>query len=132
MSHTSISHIASTVGLGSIAIIAMAVPNTAFAETLDPAAPDSSRRTVDVGAARDEVNPPPAQVRRLLEQIETGVTPAPPSTPAPEPTSRVVRVDDGALEVVQVAIGALTGAAIVAGGAATMRTRQRRHLAHSA
>ncbi|CAN5430509.1 hypothetical protein BH10ACT10_BH10ACT10_12050 [soil metagenome] len=113
-----------TWGVGGVAVLTLSLPIPA---TADPGS-DPGRGPapgVDVGRARDEIPPLTMEQRqRLLNQIESPV----------RPTTRTVTVtvDDGALELLQVAIGALGGAALVAGGAAAVSTRRHRHALHTA
>ena len=78
----------------------------------------------DTGAARNDIGQgPTVDVRRLLNDIDT---PLPAADPAPVSGSgpTLVRVDDNAVEVAQVALGALAGAALTAAGITAVRRRQ--------
>jgi hypothetical protein len=64
-----VARIAAAAGVGVVASIAMAVPSTAH----EPAPKVGAGGGVDVGAARDEIELPPAETRRLVKAIQTGM-----------------------------------------------------------
>lgn len=127
-----------------VAVLSLSVPSPALA---DPA--DGGGRRVDVGAARNRIDPPVAErpgssvdfgaarnridlpageVRRLLDQIERGTaTSASTNAPAyrrPTPAS-------GPNELLQTAVG-FTAVATLLSGAALMGSRRRRSVARAA
>lgn len=78
---------------------------------------------VDIGYAKHGVEAPePADIGRLLNDIDTPVGPAE-QAPAPSEAPATVLVDDDSLEVLQVALGALGGVALVAIGIVVSRGR---------
>jgi hypothetical protein len=118
-----------TVGAAGVAVLTLSAPLPATADPgLSPGA------GVDIGQARDEVPPlTPAQRRRLLEEIDgPGATYVDPAVGTKATTTKVVTVDDDSLELVQVVLGAIGGAAAVAGAAVAMSGRHRRRPAHPA
>jgi hypothetical protein len=83
--------------------------------------------TVDVGYAKHSgVDDRPDDLGRLLNDIDTPLSPA---TDTSTPTSGPIEVpvDDGSLELFQVALGALAGASLVGAGAAVRNGRLRMH-----
>jgi hypothetical protein len=79
--------------------------------------------TPDTGAARNDIGQgPTVDVRRMLNDIDTPLPAADPAAGS-ESGPTVVQVDDG-LEVLQIGLGALAGAAFTAAAVAALRRRQ--------
>jgi hypothetical protein len=117
---TRITRIAATLSGAGVACLALAAP----AAGADGA---HGGDTVDVGYAKHcGVDDRPDDLGRLLNDIDTPLSPA---TDTSTPTSGPIEVpvDDGSLELFQVALGALAGASLVGAGAAVRNGRLRMH-----
>lgn len=86
-----VARFAAAAGIGVVASIAMAVPSTAH----EPAPEVGAGGAVDVGAARDEIDLPPAETRRLVKAIQTGMSASIPPQRA-EPSTGQGTLDVGA------------------------------------
>ncbi|HYO40219.1 MAG TPA: hypothetical protein VER39_11230 [Nocardioidaceae bacterium] len=134
MNHLTASRLASVAAVGSITVLALAVPASALDD------PTGGSGPVDVGAARNRVDNPTVDVRRLLNEVEvgrdrerwhgesnqlrdrdvTGSRPPAPASPAE---------GDGGPDLT-LTLGALAG--VVAAGGAVRLTVRRRHQARPA
>jgi hypothetical protein len=125
------SKLASAVGAAGLTVLALAGPSAA---AIDPDTGTGAARNdigatrpTDTGASRNDIGQGPAvDVRRMLNDIDTPL-PASPAEPQPMSDPTVIRVDDDAIEVLQVGLGVLAGAAFTATGVAAMRRRQAPH-----
>jgi hypothetical protein len=72
-----VARFAAAAGVGVVTSIAMVVPSTAH----EPAPEVGAGGGVDVGAARDEIELPPAETRRLVKAIQTGMIASIPPLP---------------------------------------------------
>jgi hypothetical protein len=108
MPHTSrTTRLAGALGAGAVVALGTAVPAAAY---VDPAQP-----TVDVGRALRQIDQP------------RGTRHEPLLLRRPHITTHVVEIDDGSVELLQIGLGALGGAALVAGAVAAVGIHHRHH-----
>jgi len=114
MSYSSrITRVASAIGVGGIAVLALIVPTAAFGDEHATGPSSGPSSAIDVRAMlRDIESPLPAYVAPL---------------PYSPPTQ--VLVDDNSVELLQLAIGAAVGTAVGAAGLAVFTARNRRRAA---
>lgn len=132
-----ITRVASAIGVGGIAVLALFVPTGAYGEP--PNAPPGvdlgaamngnvNVPSVDVGAAKNGIDTEVFDVRGLLKDIEQPLPAYVEPIPYSPPTQ--VLVDDNSIELLQLALGAAAGTAIGAAGLVAFTARNRRHAAH--
>jgi hypothetical protein len=123
------SKLASAVAAAGLTVLATAGPSAAATDTGAARNDIGTTQPTDAGAARNDIGQGPAvDVGRVLNDVDTPL-PASPAEPRPVSDQSVIRVDDNAIEVLQVGLGVLAGAAVTAAGVAAMR---RRHAPHPA
>jgi hypothetical protein len=121
--------LASAVGAAGLTVLVLAGPSAAATDTGAARNDIGATQPTDTGAGRNDIGQGPVvDVRRMLNDIDTPL-PASPAEPQPMSDPTVIRVDDDAIEVLQVGLGVLAGAAFTAAGVAAMR---RRHAPHPA
>ena len=131
-----ITRVASAIGVGGIAVLALFVPTGAYGEP--PNAPPGVDLgaamngnvhvpPVDIGAAKNDIHSELIDVRGLLRDIERTL----PAYVAPLPYSPPTQVlaDDNSVELLQLAIGAAVGTAVGAAGLGAFMARNRRRAA---
>jgi len=111
-----ITRVASAIGVGGIAVLALFVPTAAFGEEHATGPSSGPSSGIDVRAMLKDIDRP----------LPAYVAPLPYSPP------EQILVDDNSVELLQLALGAAAGTAVTAAGLVAFTARNRRRSAHLA